>query len=111
MMPPTVQTNLKPSATWRTHASLALLALVYIFSYIARQVPSHHDHHRTDQREFGASDVTMACSPLDVGILYTALGITVAWARREDGTVDLIGVGPVPATAVAALGAGRWSPR
>ena len=30
--------NEPPRVTWRAHLSLALLALVYIFSYIDRQV-------------------------------------------------------------------------
>lgn len=62
--------------TWRTHLSLALLALVYIFSYIDRQViaiviePIKH--------EFGASDTLMGLlTGLAFGLLYAALGVPV----------------------------------
>ena len=59
-----------PSVNWRTHLSLGLLALVYIFSYIDRQVisiliePIKHD--------FGASDTHLG---LLTGI---AFGLSVA---------------------------------
>lgn len=65
-----------PRVTWRTHLSLALLALVYIFSYIDRQViailiePIKH--------EFSASDTQMGLlSGLAFGLLYAALGVPV----------------------------------
>ena len=43
-----------PTVTWRTHLSLALLALVYIFSFIDRQVLSILLE--PIKQEFGASD-------------------------------------------------------
>ncbi|WP_232229987.1 spinster family MFS transporter [Polaromonas glacialis] len=62
--------------TWRTHLSLALLALVYVFSYIDRQViailiePIKH--------EFGASDSQIGLlTGLAFGLLYAALGVPV----------------------------------
>ncbi|HSW16814.1 MAG TPA: MFS transporter [Ramlibacter sp.] len=65
-----------PRVTWRTHLSLALLALVYIFSYIDRQViailiePIKH--------EFGASDTQIGLlTGLAFGVLYAALGVPV----------------------------------
>ena len=65
-----------PRVNWRTHLSLALLALVYIFSFIDRQVlsillePIKH--------EFGASDTQMGLlTGLAFGLLYAALGIPV----------------------------------
>lgn len=65
-----------PSVTWRTHLSLLLLALVYIFSYIDRQViavliePIKH--------EFGATDTQMGLlSGLAFGLLYAVLGVPV----------------------------------
>lgn len=65
-----------PRVTWRTHLSLALLALVYVFSYIDRQViailiePIKH--------EFGASDSQMGLlTGLAFGLLYAALGVPV----------------------------------
>lgn len=68
--------NDPPRVTWRTHLSLALLALVYIFSVIDRQViailiePIKH--------EFGASDTQMGLlTGLAFGLLYAALGVPV----------------------------------
>ena len=65
-----------PSVTWRTHLSLLLLALVYIFSFIDRQViavliePIKH--------EFGATDTQMGLlSGLAFGLLYAVLGVPV----------------------------------
>ena len=62
--------------TWRTHLSLLLLSLVYIFSYIDRQViavviePIKH--------EFGLSDSAMGVlSGLAFGVMYAGLGIPV----------------------------------
>ena len=65
-----------PVVNWRTHLSLALLALVYIFSFIDRQVlsillePIKH--------EFGASDTQMGLlTGLAFGLIYALLGIPV----------------------------------
>ena len=62
--------------TWRTHISLLLLSLVYIFSYIDRQViavviePIKH--------EFGLNDTAMGVlSGLAFGVMYAGLGIPV----------------------------------
>ena len=71
-----VSPTVSPTVNWRTHLSLALLALVYIFSFIDRQVlsillePIKH--------EFGASDTQMGLlTGLAFAVLYAALGIPV----------------------------------
>lgn len=65
-----------PSVTWRTHLSLALLALVYIFSYIDRQVIAILIE--PIKSEFGASDSQMGLlTGLAFGLLYAALGVPV----------------------------------
>ena len=62
-----------PRVTWRTHLSLALLALVYIFSYIDRQVVAILIE--PIKSEFGASDTEMGLlTGLAFGLLYAALG-------------------------------------
>ena len=70
--------NLKtaPSVTWRTHLSLALLALVYIFSVIDRQIIAILME--PIKNEFGASDTQMGLlSGLAFGLFYAALGVPV----------------------------------
>lgn len=65
-----------PRVTWRTHLSLALLALVYIFSYIDRQVVAVLIE--PIKSEFGASDSQMGLlTGLAFGLLYAALGVPV----------------------------------
>jgi MFS family permease len=65
-----------PSVTWRAHLSLALLALVYIFAYIDRQVIAILIE--PIKREFGASDSQMGLlTGLAFGLLYAALGVPV----------------------------------
>ncbi len=65
-----------PRVTWRSHASLALLALVYIFSYIDRQVISVLIE--PIKREFGASDTMIGLlTGLAFGLLYAAIGLPV----------------------------------
>lgn len=65
-----------PVVNWRTHLSLALLALVYIFSYIDRQVLSILLE--PIKQEFGASDTQMGLlTGLAFGIIYAVLGIPV----------------------------------
>ncbi len=62
--------------SWRTHLSLALLALVYIFSYIDRQVIAILIE--PIKREFGASDTQIGLlTGLAFGLLYAALGVPV----------------------------------
>ena len=69
-------TNPLSAVTWRTHLSLLLLSLVYIFSYIDRQViavviePIKH--------EFGLTDTSMGIlTGLAFGVMYAGLGIPV----------------------------------
>ena len=65
-----------PRVTWRTHLSLALLALVYVFSYIDRQVISILIE--PIKQEFGASDSQIGLlTGLAFGLLYAALGVPV----------------------------------
>jgi len=65
-----------PSVTWRTHLSLLLLALVYIFSFIDRQVIAVLIE--PIKRDFGASDTQMGLlSGLAFGLLYAVMGVPV----------------------------------
>ncbi|WP_240939432.1 MFS transporter [Diaphorobacter sp. HDW4A] len=65
-----------PAVTWRTHLSLALLATVYIFSYIDRQVVSILIE--PIKAEFNATDTQIGMlTGLAFGLLYAALGIPV----------------------------------
>lgn len=65
-----------PVVNWRTHLSLALLALVYIFSFIDRQVLSILLE--PIKQEFGASDTQMGLlTGLAFGLIYALLGIPV----------------------------------
>lgn len=69
-------TTTSPQVNWRTHLSLALLALVYVFSFIDRQVLSILME--PIKQEFGASDTEMGLlSGLAFGLLYAVLGIPV----------------------------------
>lgn len=62
--------------TWRSHGSLLLLGLVYIFSYIDRQAIAVLIE--PIKREFGASDTLMGLlTGLAFGVLYAGLGIPV----------------------------------
>lgn len=62
--------------TWRTHLSLALLALVYIFSVIDRKVIAPLIE--PIKREFDASDTQMGLlRGLAFGLLYATLGVPV----------------------------------
>ena len=64
------------NVSWRTHMSLVLLTLVYVFSFIDRQVLSILIE--PIKREFGASDTQMGLlSGLAFGLLYAALGVPV----------------------------------
>lgn len=64
------------AVTWRTHISLVLLSLVYIFSYIDRQVIAVVIE--PIEREFGLDDAAMGVlSGLAFGVMYAGLGIPV----------------------------------
>lgn len=86
-----------PSVNWRTHLSLALLALVYIFSYIDRQVVAILIE--PIKNEFGATDTEMGLlTGLAFGLLYAALGVPVGkLADRKDRR------------AIVAVACGLWS--
>lgn len=65
-----------PRVTWRAHLSLALLALVYVFSYIDRQVVAVLIE--PIKNEFGASDSQMGLlTGVAFGVVYAALGVPV----------------------------------
>ena len=80
-----------PVVNWRTHLSLALLALVYIFSFIDRQVlsillePIKH--------EFGASDTQMGLlTGLAFGLIYALLGIPVGRMADTQNRRNIVAV-------------------
>ena len=66
----------QPPITFRTHLSLLLLGLVYIFSYIDRQAIAILIE--PIKREFGATDTMMGLlTGLAFGLLYAGLGVPV----------------------------------
>lgn len=73
-----------PRVTWRTHSSLVLLALVYVASFVDRQVVAVLIE--PIKREFGASDTAMGLlTGLAFGLLYAGLGVPVGrLADRHD---------------------------
>lgn len=72
----TLESQSTASVTWRSHLSLALLAIVYIFSYIDRHVVAVLIE--PIKSEFGASDSQMGLmTGLVFGLLYAALGVPV----------------------------------
>lgn len=74
-MNPTTDSS-STAVTWRTHLSLLLLSLVYIFSYIDRQVIAVVIE--PIKREFGLGDTAMGVlSGLAFGLVYAGLGIPV----------------------------------
>lgn len=80
-----------PSVTARTHTSLLLLALVYIFSYIDRQVISVLIE--PIKREFGASDTMMGLlTGLAFGLLYAAIGVPVGRLADRSSRRNIVAV-------------------
>lgn len=80
-----------PRVTARTHLTLALIALVYIFSYIDRQVvavliePIKH--------EFGVSDTMMGLlTGLAFGLFYALLGLPVGRLADRGNRRNIIAV-------------------
>lgn len=75
--PPTIRATMQqtaPMITWRSHLSLALLGLVYIFSYVDRQAIAVLIE--PIRKEFGASDTQMGLlTGLAFGVMYAGLGI------------------------------------
>ena len=92
MLPPIPPTSTAaPSVNWRTHVSLALLALVYIFSFIDRQVISILIE--PIKNEFGATDTEMGLlTGLAFGLLYAALGIPVGRLADHSNRRNIIAV-------------------
>lgn len=86
-----------PKVTWRTHLSLALLATVYIFAYIDRQVISILIE--PIKNEFGASDTQIGLlTGLAFGLLYAVMGIPVGRLADKHNRRNII-----------AIGCGLWS--
>ena len=80
-----------PTVTWRTHLSLALLALVYIFSFIDRQVLSILLE--PIKQEFGASDTQMGLlTGLAFGLIYALLGIPVGRMADTQNRRNIVAV-------------------
>lgn len=80
-----------PRVNWRTHLSLALLALVYIFSYIDRQVVAVLIE--PIKREFGASDTAMGLlTGLAFGLMYAGLGVPVGKLADRSNRRNIIAV-------------------
>lgn len=80
-----------PPVTWRTHMSLALLALVYIFSFIDRQVLSILLE--PIKQEFGASDTEMGLlTGLAFGLIYAVLGIPVGRIADTQNRRNIVAV-------------------
>lgn len=80
-----------PSVNWRTHLSLTLLALVYIFSYIDRQVVAVLIE--PIKSEFGASDTAMGLlTGLAFGLMYAGLGVPVGKLADRSNRRNVIAV-------------------
>ncbi len=77
--------NNSPSVTWRTHITLILLALVYVFSFIDRNVIAIVLE--PIKQEFGASDTMMGLmSGLAFAVLYA--GLSLPLGRMADRGVN-----------------------
>ncbi|MEG0202144.1 MAG: MFS transporter, partial [Comamonas sp.] len=89
--------HITPQVTWRTHLSLALLALVYIFAYIDRQVISILIE--PIKNEFNASDTEIGLlTGLAFGLLYAVMGIPVGRLADKHNRRNIV-----------AIGCGLWS--
>ncbi|MAD44321.1 MAG: MFS transporter, partial [Oceanospirillaceae bacterium] len=74
-----------PAVTWRTHTTLVLLALVYVFSFIDRNVIAIVME--PIKQEFGASDTMMGLmSGLAFAVLYA--GLSLPLGRMADRGVN-----------------------
>ncbi|GAB3628285.1 putative L-galactonate transporter [Pandoraea terrae] len=77
--------------TLRTHLSLALLALVYIFSFIDRQALAILIE--PIKREFGASDTAIGMlSGLAFAVLYAGLGVPVGKLADRSNRRNIVAV-------------------
>ncbi|WP_020653321.1 spinster family MFS transporter [Massilia niastensis] len=80
-----------PTVSPRAHLSLALLALVYVFSYIDRQVISILIE--PIKREFGVSDTAMGMlTGLAFALLYAGLGVPVGKLADRGNRRNIIAV-------------------
>ncbi|MDO9145613.1 MFS transporter [Rhodoferax sp.] len=80
-----------PRVNWRTHLSLGLLALVYIFSYIDRQVISILIE--PIKQEFGASDTQIGLlTGIAFGLLYALMGIPLGRLADRSNRRNIIAI-------------------
>jgi MFS family permease len=86
-----MQSSPIPAVTPRAHLSLALLALVYIFSYVDRQVISILIE--PIKREFGVSDSAMGIlTGLAFALLYAGLAIPVGKLADRGNRRNIVAV-------------------
>lgn len=80
-----------PRVNWRTHLSLGLLALVYIFSYIDRQVISILIE--PIKQEFGASDTHIGLlTGIAFGLLYAVMGLPLGRLADRSSRRNIIAI-------------------
>lgn len=90
-MPTLSEPGAAPRVSWRTHLSLALLALVYVFSYIDRQVISILI--QPIKQEFGVSDTLIGLlTGLVFGLFYAALGVPVGRLADRHNRRNIVAV-------------------
>lgn len=81
----------EPAVTARTHLSLALLALVYIFSFIDRQAIAVLIE--PIKQEFGVSDTAIGMlTGLAFGLLYAGLGVPIGRLADRGVRRNVVGV-------------------
>jgi MFS family permease len=86
-----MHTSSPPLVSWRTHLSLALLALVYVFSHIDRQVVAILIE--PIKREFGVSDTVMGLlTGLAFAVLYAGLAVPVGKLADRSNRRNIIAV-------------------
>lgn len=86
-----MDTSSEPRVTWRTHMSLVLLGLVYIFSYIDRQAIAILIE--PIKREFGVSDTVMGLlTGVAFGVLYAGLGVPVGKLADRGNRRNIVAV-------------------
>lgn len=86
-----MQPSISPTVSWRAHLSLVLLALVYIFSYIDRQVLAILIE--PIKQEFGVSDTVMGLlTGLAFAFLYAGLGVPVGKLADRSNRRNIVAV-------------------
>lgn len=83
--------SIAPTISWRAHLSLALLALVYIFPYIDRQVIAIPME--PIKQEFNVSDTMMGLlTGLAFALLYAGLGVPVGKLADRSNRRNIVAV-------------------